>query len=227
MFRILRNGKSRPGFLCLIERAPQRMSIARHHNEWLSLVPNSGPFLSLPVLTQAFPQGLDAHDTDHARQLRMAFDEWDDNQLSRRPDPGIHRAWIKFLLAETLGYDDLLAEGQAIPQTLKSEVAEYGESLRPDWIVNDPSTKKTRLIVQVYPRSQPLTKPVASARWKTSPDTRMMQLLHDTGIRLGIVTNPCCALVRFNNNLSRRKQQAMPEVFTTKRGRDSIVRACR
>lgn len=165
------------------------MSITRHHNEWLSLVPNSGPFLSLPVLAQAFPQGLDAHDADHARRLRMAFDEWDDNQLGNRPDPGLHRAWMKFVLAETLGYDELLAEGQAIPQTLKSEVAEYGETLRPDWIVNDPATKKARLLVQVFPRSQSLTKPVASSRWKTSPDTRMMQLLHDTGIRLGIVTN--------------------------------------
>jgi hypothetical protein len=165
------------------------MSITRHHNEWLSLVPNSGPFLSLPVLAQAFPQGLDAHDADHARRLRMAFDEWDDNQLGKRPDPGLHRAWMKFVLAETLGYDELLAEGQAIPQTLKSEVAEYGETLRPDWIVNDPATKKARLLVQVFPRSQSLTKPVAASRWKTSPDTRMMQLLHDTGIRLGIVTN--------------------------------------
>jgi hypothetical protein len=165
------------------------MSITRHHNEWLSLVPNSGPFLSLPVLAQAFPQGLDVHDVDHARRLRMAFDEWDDNQLGKRPDPGLHRSWMKFVLAETLGYDELLAEGQALPQTLKSEVPEYGETLRPDWIVNDPTTKKARLLVQVFPRSQSLTKPVASSRWKTSPDTRMMQLLHDTGIRLGIVTN--------------------------------------
>lgn len=165
------------------------MSIARHHNDWLSLVPNSGPFLSLPVLAQAFPQGLDAHDADNARRLRMAFDEWNDNQLGRRPDPAIHRAWFKLVLEETLGYDELLAEGQAIPQTLKSEVAEYGETLRPDWIVNDPATKKARLLVQVYPRSQSLTKPVQSSRWKTSPDTRMMQLLHDTGIRLGIITN--------------------------------------
>src|SRR5438309_5299838 len=102
------------------------MSITRHHNEWLSLVPNSGSFLSLPVLAQAFPQGLDAHDADHARRLRMAFDEWDNNQLSRR----IHWAWIKLVLGETLGYDELLAEGQAIPQTLKSDVAEYGETLR-------------------------------------------------------------------------------------------------
>ena len=86
------------------------MSLTRHHNEWLSLVPNSGPFLSLPVLAQAFAQGLDAHDAEHARRLRMAFDEWDDNQLSNRPDPGIHRAWIKFVLGETLGYDELLAD---------------------------------------------------------------------------------------------------------------------
>ena len=34
------------------------MSIARHHAEWLSLVPVSGPFLSLPVLLEAFPYGL-------------------------------------------------------------------------------------------------------------------------------------------------------------------------
>jgi hypothetical protein len=165
------------------------MSITRHHNEWLSLVPNSGPFLSLPVLAQAFPQGLDAHEADHARRLRMAFDEWDDNQLSNRPDPSLHRAWLRFVLGETLGYDELLADGQAIPQSLKSDVAEYGETLRPDWIVNDPATKKARLLVQVYPRSQSLTKPVAGRRWNAWPDGRMMQLLHDTGIRLGIVTN--------------------------------------
>jgi hypothetical protein len=167
------------------------MSITRHHNDWLSLVPNSGPFLSLPVLAQAFSSGLEKPEDEPEvrRKLRLAFDEWDDNQLSHRPDPAIHRAWIKLVLLETLAYDELLAEGQAIPQTLKSEVAEYGETLRPDWIVNDPATKKARLLVQVYPLSQSLSKPVQSSRWKTSPDTRMMQLLHDTRIRLGIVTN--------------------------------------
>src|SRR5262249_22733739 len=146
---------------------------------------------SPPVLAAAFRQGLEKTDdeSDLRRKLRLAFDEWDANQLGRRPDPAMHRAWIKFVLGEVLGYDELLAEGQAIPQTLKSDVAEFGETLRPDWIVNDPATKKPRLLVQYYSRSQSLTKPVASSRWKTSPDTRMMQLLHDTGIRLGLVTN--------------------------------------
>lgn len=36
------------------------MSVARHHSEWLSLVEVSGPFMSLPVLLRAFPQGLAA-----------------------------------------------------------------------------------------------------------------------------------------------------------------------
>lgn len=92
----------------------------------------------------------------------MAFDEWDDNQLRNRPDSTLHRAWMKFVLAETLGYDELLTEGQSIPQTLKSQVAKYSEPLRPDWIVNGPATKKARLLVQVFPQSPPLAKPVAA-----------------------------------------------------------------
>ena len=165
------------------------MSITRHHNDWLRLVPNSGPFLSLPVLALTFPQGLNAHDAEHARRLRQAFGEWDDDQLGERPDPVVHRAWVRFVLGETLGFEELLAEGQEVPQSLKSEEAQYGETLRPDWIATDPASKKVRLLVQFYPRSQPLTKPVATSRWKTSPDTRMTQLLTDTGIRLGLVTN--------------------------------------
>jgi hypothetical protein len=165
------------------------MSIARHHAEWLNLVPNSGPFVSLPVLTQVFPQGLHAHDAAHAHRLRLAFEEWEENQSGARPDPAIHRVWINLVLAETLGFEELLAQGQAIPQTLKTTIAEYGETLRPDWVVRDPGREKARLLIQAYPRGQSLDRPVQDSRWKVSPDTRMMQLLHDTGIRLGLVTN--------------------------------------
>ena len=108
------------------------MSIARHHAEWLSLVPVSGPFLSLPVLLDAFPQGLDAHDPEHARLLRLAYAEWDESFQKKRPDPSVHDAWIKFVLTKTLEFDEgLLAEGQAIPQTLHAEMPEHHELLRP------------------------------------------------------------------------------------------------
>ena len=87
------------------------MSSVRHHAEWLNLVPNSGPFVSLPVLAQTFPQGLDAHDAAHTRRLRMAFEEWDEAPSGSRAHLALHRVWIKLVLVETLGFEHVLAEG--------------------------------------------------------------------------------------------------------------------
>ena len=79
------------------------MPASRHHNEWLSLIDVSGPFLSVPVLEKVFPQGLDAHDPEHARLLKLAFEEWEDNQQGERANSALHRAWIDFVLKQTLG----------------------------------------------------------------------------------------------------------------------------
>ena len=161
------------------------MSVARHHAEWLSLVEVSGPFLSMPVLLEAFPTGLEAHDPDHHRLLRLAHEEWE-----AKHDPATHNAWVRFVLAKTLGYSpQVLAEGQAVPQTLQAEVAEHHEVLRPDLVLKDPASGQARLLIQTYRRSQDLTKPVPGLPWKASPDTRMADLLHATGVRLGLVTN--------------------------------------
>lgn len=169
-------------------------STARHHAEWLSLIEVSGPFLSLPVLLRVFPQGLDADDTEHARDLRLAAEEWQDNQLGLRPRPDMHKAWIDFVLRQTLELpDEVVAEGQEVPQTLKATVSEHGETLRPDIVVKNPESGddpgKPRLLIQTYPLSQDLEKPVPDRRWKASPDTRMTELLHATDVQLGLVTN--------------------------------------
>ena len=64
------------------------MSIARQHAEWLSLIEVSGPFLSMPVLLSVFPQGLekDEQEAELRRTLRMAYDEWADNQAECVPN---------------------------------------------------------------------------------------------------------------------------------------------
>jgi hypothetical protein len=165
------------------------MSIAKHHAEWLSLIEVSGPFLSLPVLVQRFPQGMDSHDTEHAKALRQVYEEWDQDQHSDRPDPAIHRQWIDWVLGNTLDLDDVLVEGQNIPQTLKADLAEHGETLRPDKVVMERDGSKARLLIQTYPLRQKLSRVVEGKPWAASPDTRMMQLLHDTGVRIGLVTN--------------------------------------
>lgn len=162
------------------------MSIARHHAEWLSLVEVSGPFLSMPVLLEAFRDGLEAHDPDHHRLLRLAHDEWE----AKPHNPATHNAWVRFVLRKTLDFTaEALLEGQAIPQTLHAEVAEQHEILKPDLVLKEPSSDKARLLIQTYPATQELTKPVPGLLWKASPDTRMTELLHATGVRLGLVTN--------------------------------------
>src|SRR3954468_14217483 len=109
------------------------MSIARHHAGWLSLVEVSGPFLSMPVLMRAFPQGMAALDAEAVRTLRGAYDQWADNQRGARPDPALQRAWVRYVLTTLLGYNpDYLQEGQAIPEELQTHLAEHGKTLRPD-----------------------------------------------------------------------------------------------
>jgi hypothetical protein len=170
------------------------MSIARHHAEWLSLVEVSGPFLSMPVLLKVLPQGLNAHDPDHARNLRLAYEEWEENRDSVHPKPAFHDAWIRFVLGQTLGLpDEVLAEGQKIPQGINATVSEHNEILRPGFVVRNPDgvpdASRPRLLIQTYPLSQNLDKPVAGLHWKASPATRMMELLHASDVRLGLVTN--------------------------------------
>lgn len=177
------------------------MSIARHHAEWLSLVEASGPFLSLKVLVDSFPQGLEAHDVDHFRTLRLAFDEWQVSQEAYHPDSAIHRAWVEFVLKETLEFtDEVLLTGQKIPEGIKAYFAEHGETLRPDWMLVNPSDEnnvdndvnnnlKPRLLIQIFPSTQDLEKRIPGSRWSASPASRMMELLHSTNIRLGLLTN--------------------------------------
>lgn len=166
------------------------MSITKYHARWLSLIEISGPFLSLPVLSRVFPQGLDAHDPDHFRLLRQVHEEWEDNQIGPKPDPAIHTQWISWVLSNTLEYDEAIVEGQQIPPTLKAEIEEpqHRETLRPDMVLMGPDNK-AQLLIHVYPRQQKLSKPVSNRAWKASPDTRMTQLLRDTGIPLGLITN--------------------------------------
>ena len=166
------------------------MSVSRHHADWLSLVESSGPFLSLPVLLRAFPQGLDPRDPEQAKQLRLAYEEWQENpSLTAK-----QRAWVMHVLTQVLLHPkELLAEGQTLPPGLTATMAEYGEILRPELALLGPIGSelagKPQLLVSLYPAEQSLDKPVAGKHWKATAGTRMMELLHATDVPLGLVTN--------------------------------------
>jgi methylase of polypeptide subunit release factors len=170
------------------------MPTSHHHAEWLSLIEVSGPFLTTPVLDKVFPQGLDAHDPELARLLKLAHEQWEDGDRGGNPSAAIHRAWMNFVLGEGLGLPaEVLAEGQAIPQSLKATVAEHAETLRPDVVVRNPGDgsvgNRPRMLIQTYDPTQDLERPISGRHWKASPAARMMELLHATDVRLGLVTN--------------------------------------
>lgn len=166
------------------------MSVSRHHADWLSLLESSGPFLSLPVLLRAFPQGLDPRDPEQAKQLRLAYEEWQENPTLTAKQ----RTWVMHVLTQVLLHPkELLAEGQTLPPGLTATMAEYGEILRPELALIGPTGSelagKPQLLVSLYPVEQSLDKPVLGKHWKATPGTRMMELLHAADVPLGLVTN--------------------------------------
>jgi hypothetical protein len=162
------------------------MSVPRHHAEWLSLVEAQGAFLSIEELLKVFPQGLDAHEPEHFNSLKIAYDEWE----YEKNNPEIHRAWISWVLENTLEFPpELLYSRQQIAPNLTVNVAQYGESLSPDVVLVEPDTGKPQLVVQIVSFTQGLEKSYKNSRWTASPATRMLELLRGTNIGLGLLTN--------------------------------------
>ena len=165
------------------------MSTARHHAEWLSLVEVSGPFLSLPVLLRAFPQGLPVRDTEVSKEAKLRFEDW----LDGNQDRAVHIGWCNFVLRSVLLFPpEVIAEGQTIPPGMEAHMSEFGEVLRPSMAILPPkcaASPKPRLLVQILPPGQGLEKPLKDKHWKASPATRMTELLHAADMPLGLVTN--------------------------------------
>ncbi len=161
-------------------------NVTRQHAEWLNLVDASGPFLSLPVLVRAFPQGLDLVEPERRALLRQAFEEWQDADLRARPE--LHDAWFRFALREALGIESSdLRRGQELPTQLVFQ--EAGETLRPTAALAPDPTRPPALLIDLVPPGQDLDKYLVNRPWKASPAERMRMLLRATGVRVGLVTN--------------------------------------
>jgi hypothetical protein len=164
----------------------------RQHADWLSLVEIYGPFLSMPVLLEVFPHGLDNPDNEVEvrRRARLAYEEWMDNQDGLHPEMAIHWQWLRFVLEEVLEFTaDMVLDSPEIPVTLNYRVKDSGEIVRPQLVVCQPDDRQVRMLIQLYPATQDLMKVLLDKQWKASPATYMTELLRNTGTRLGLITN--------------------------------------
>jgi hypothetical protein len=92
---------------------------------WLELLQTSGPFLTLPVMNRALPNGLPEVPVAWRGKIRaLIANMMNDRGASRH-------AVIETLLGDVFDWQDHLVIGDAIPQTLTEIVPEHSIPLRP------------------------------------------------------------------------------------------------
>jgi hypothetical protein len=161
--------------------ARSRPRIENHHAEWLSLVETSGPFLTVPALKRALPDGLEATPPGMS-DLRIAHSEW-------RQDSGLQRRWVRWVLDGLLGLRDAVEEAnESSPAHL---VAEQGVTLRPSYVVRDRTGagEPAVLLVHEVDFDVALDRPLRDQAWAASPIDRAAELARASGVPLVLVTN--------------------------------------
>lgn len=165
------------------------MSAASEFAELLKLIEVSGPFLSLPVFKETFPQGFAKDSSDLTREIKELYSEWTVARLQAHSSVSVaEREWLSAVFKTLLGWPaEWLAEDNAIPQNLSYFVALHHETLRPDAVLIE--NGKPRLLITILPPAQQPDKRPPGTTWNASHAARMAELLHATRVPLGLVTN--------------------------------------
>lgn len=175
------------------------MSANHSHHDWLALIEISGPFLAVPVLTEAFPQGLGELDGIKRKRLRQAYEEW--REALETDDPHLdelHAAWIDEVLARGLELDedgkgDVLKRADWCAANLSVSLPEHGVTLAPDLaVIDEQRANKPLMLIHTYGQDVDLDATLKLDGWAVTPADRMVQLCRTIGCRLGLVTNGEC-----------------------------------
>ena len=160
---------------------------AQQHRDWLGMVDVEGPFLSVPVLRQAWPT-LESLDKPARDRLRLEHKAWQADPANRQ------QAWIEYVLGELLGWDDGLrwagADGLA---SLAIEVPEHEAHVVPTFSLVRPGKEVkpafTELVGLVCPAGQHPSARIAGDDWAANSVDRLVHLCRRREIQLGLVTD--------------------------------------
>ncbi|MEU4083106.1 Eco57I restriction-modification methylase domain-containing protein [Streptomyces aureus] len=173
------------------------------HQEWLDLTEVSGPFLTMPVLLQAWPQ-LDAVEKEERVRLRARHADWQTDTTAGRDE------WVAYVLRSLLEWGDALAlragEAEDVPDLALDrftvEVPEHGVRLRADFALAEPGTdlaaepdvesaaKRVRVLGMTLPSgTSPTARPNWGDDWSAPPADRLARLLRHHDIPLGLLTD--------------------------------------
>ena len=178
------------------------LSHAQQHRAWLCLVDTEGPFLSVPVLSGLYPQGIPGMSRERREVLRAAkpaldraWDAWDADRESETALASYRRArdaWVDTVLTEVVGWGGLWTTAQdrpALAETYRAAsdgiqavtVTPTGALLRGEEV--------GALVLVTDPADS--LREVGQDGWATSPIDRMAAMLRAPGstCSIGVVTD--------------------------------------
>ncbi len=152
---------------------PPAQRIDEQHAEWLGLLRPEGPFLTVPVLMEALPHGLDTVPEEVRNRIRQGWAE-----VQEAPDL-LGPAWTELILGELLNY----------PSSARSEGVAGGNGFQPELVLSGPRLgggRAARLHVHRLPFGMSLT---SGRSDRPAPVDRAAQLCRDAEVPLALVTN--------------------------------------
>lgn len=166
------------------------------HRAWLELVDSEGPFLALPALLRVWPQGMPPVTVEAKASLvdaKPAFDRaWDDWDRHRDHDGtftayrSARDAWVDVVLRDLLGWGQMWQPGDSAAAQARISAPDHSVTVQPTGVLRHGD----HLGALVW-----VIDPVASLRdlsddaWASNPIDRIEQMLRDSGIPVGVVTD--------------------------------------
>ena len=175
---------------------------AQQHRAWLGLVDTEGPFLSVPVLTGLYPQGMLGLSRERREVLRAAkpaldrsWDAWDADRDSASMLAAYRRArdaWVSTVLTEVLGWGDFWTTAQERPALAETYRA-ASDGIQA--VTATPTGALLRgeevgaLVLVTNPTDS--LREVGQDGWATSPIDRMAAMLRasESTCSIGVVTD--------------------------------------
>ena len=177
-------------------------SAAERHREWLGLVDTEGPFLSVPVLTGLYPQGMPGLSREHREVLRAAkpafdraWDAWDADRESAAALASYRRArdaWVGTVFTEVLGWSGSWTTAQDRPALAETYRA-ASDGYPPVTVAPTGALVRGEQVGALVLVADPVDslRDLANDGWATSPIDRMAAMLRAPGsdCSIGVVTD--------------------------------------
>lgn len=177
-------------------------SPAQQHRAWLGLVDTEGPFLSVPVLTGLYPQGIPGLSRERREVLRAAkptldraWDAWDADRDSEATLTFYRRArdtWVGAVLTEVVGWGDFWVTAQDRPALAETYRA-ASDGIQAVTVTPTGALMRGEEVGALVLVTDPADslREVGQDGWATSPIDRMAAMLRAPGstCSIGVVTD--------------------------------------